>query len=160
MQNMYQQHICPSYATIMAYSLITWCTFMWEVCQYTIIYKFAPINCVAKIAVYKQWQWWCRTTMPQSNFTYPVGHLAFSQKNLKTVDCRFQSFSHCLFAAYDHFTLGLGYFEFFKCKEFPPFMQELKIHSTQPIIKKNIPRFCFVIGGFSLRVMYLQVGPG
>ena len=31
----------------------------------------------------------------------------------------------------------------------------LYIHSTLPIMKKNMWRFCFVIGGFSLRAMYL-----
>ena len=29
------------------------------------------------------------------------------------------------------------------------------VHPTPPITKKNMQRFCFVIGGFSLKVMYL-----
>ena len=33
----------------------------------------------------------------------------------------------------------------------------IQVHSTPPITKKNMWRFCFIIGGFSLRKMYLQV---
>ena len=32
-----------------------------------------------------------------------------------------------------------------------------QLHSTLPITKKNMQRFCFVIGGFSLRAMYFWV---
>ena len=36
-----------------------------------------------------------------------------------------------------------------------PYFKDLYLHSTLPITKKNMQRFCFIIGGFSLRVMYL-----
>ena len=31
----------------------------------------------------------------------------------------------------------------------------ITLHSTPPIMKKNMQRFCFVIGSFSLRATYL-----
>ena len=39
------------------------------------------------------------------------------------------------------------------CDESVGFMKE--VHSTPPIMKKNMQRFCFVIGCFLLRAMYL-----
>ena len=40
-------------------------------------------------------------------------------------------------------------------KTIPGAAEVYSIHSILPIMKKNMQRFCFVIGGFSLRTMYL-----